>query len=263
LKKKLAKRAWLARVGVVSCKPKTQKPKGQRMQTILTSSNDKIKKAINLGYLTYGVHFAHSNLSGFDVCPDATDGCKLSCLDYSGRGQQGNVKEARIEKTQTFFSDIPAFMLRLHTEIEKGIVYCQKKGLIPTFRLNLTSDIKWERIKYNGKTVFEHFPSIQFYDYTKSFSRLKSPIPNYHLTFSRSDSPLNHVHCVLALKAGFNVATVFSTMKGFELPSEYEGREVIDGDKHDLRFLDKKGVIVGLRAKGPAKNDKSGFVIHV
>lgn len=233
------------------------------MQTILTSSNDKIKKALSLGYLTYGVHFAHSNLSGFDVCPDATEGCKLSCLDFAGRGQMESVKEARIEKTQTFFADVPAFMLRLNEEIGKAINYCQKKGLIPSFRLNLTSDIKWERIKYNGKTVFEHFPSIQFYDYTKSFSRLNHSIPNYHLTFSRSDSSLNHVHCVLALKAGHNIATVFSTMKGFNLPADYNGTEVIDGDKHDLRFLDKKGVIVGLRAKGPAKNDKSGFVIHV
>ena len=38
------------------------------------------------------------------------------------------------------------------------------------------------------------------------------------------------------------------------------GRKVIDGDKHDLRFLDEKNVIVGLIAKGEAKKDISGFV---
>lgn len=233
------------------------------MQTILTSQNDKIKKALALGYLTYGIHFAHSDLSGFDVCSDASEGCKQSCLDFAGRGQQENIKEARIEKTQTFFSDIPAFMLRLHDEVEKAIRYCEKKSLIPTFRLNLTSDVKWERIKYKGKNIFEHFPSIQFYDYTKTFARLSLGIANYHVTFSRSESPLNHVHSVLALNKGCNVACVFSTKKGFELPSEYNGKKVIDGDKHDLRFLDQKGVIVGLRAKGPAKEDQSGFVIHV
>jgi hypothetical protein len=233
------------------------------MQTILTTSNDKTLKSLAMGYMTYGIHFAHSHLSGIDVCPDASEGCKLACLDFAGRGQQGNVKEARIEKTKTFFGDIPTFMLRLHNEIEKAITYCAKKGLTPCFRLNLTSDIKWERIKYLGKTIFQHFPSVQFYDYTKSVSRMGLGIPNYHLTFSRSESEVNHVHCATTMKAGFNVAAVFSTKKGFDLPSHYNGFEVIDGDKHDLRFLDADRVIVGLRAKGPARQDKSGFVIHV
>lgn len=233
------------------------------MQKILTTQNDKIKKALALGHLTYGIHFAHSDLSGFDVCPDATEGCKESCLDFAGRGQQGNVKEARIEKTKTFFANIPAFMENLFSEIDKAIKYCEKKGLTASFRLNLTSDIKWERIRHNGKTVFEQFPNVQFYDYTKSFARLSLRIPNYHLTFSRSEKPFNHMLCQAALNKGFNVAAVFSTKKGFDLPSHYNGKEVIDGDKHDLRFLDKKGVIVGLRAKGPARQDESGFVIHV
>jgi hypothetical protein len=233
------------------------------MQTILTTSNDKTLKSLAMGYMTYGIHFAHSDLSGFDVCADASEGCKLACLDFAGRGQQGNVKEARIKKTKEFFANIPAFMENLFSEIEKAIKYCAKKSLLPVFRLNLTSDVKWERIKHNGKTVFEQFPSVQFYDYTKSFSRLSHGIPNYNLTFSRSETALNHVHCALALQAGHNVAAVFSTKKGFDLPSEYKGKKVVDGDKHDLRFLDPKGVIVGLRAKGPARQDQSGFVIHV
>lgn len=233
------------------------------MQAILTTSNDKTLKSLNLGYLTFGIHFAHSDLSGIDVCPDASEGCKMSCLDFAGRGQMGNVKEARIEKAKTFFSDIPAFMGRLISEIQKGIDYAAKKGLQACFRLNLTSDVKWERIKHEGKNIFQHFPNHQFYDYTKSFSRLSLDIPNYHLTFSRSENQNNHVHSVLAMNAGHNVAAVFSTKKGFDLPSHHNGKEVIDGDKHDLRFIDKRGVIVGLRAKGPARQDKSGFVIHV
>ena len=233
------------------------------MQTILTTSNDKTLKGLSLGYMTYGIHFAHSDLSGFDVCPDASEGCKQSCLDFAGRGQQGNVKEARIEKTKVFFANIPAFMENLFSEIQKAINYCEKKGLTPCFRLNLTSDIKWERIRHKRFGIMQEFPEIQFYDYTKSVSRMGLGIPNYHLTFSRSESQTNHVHCALTLKAGFNVAAVFSTKKGFDLPSHYNGFEVIDGDKHDLRFLDQKRVIVGLRAKGPARQDKSGFVIHV
>jgi hypothetical protein len=41
------------------------------------------------------------------------------------------------------------------------------------------------------------------------------------------------------------------------------GREVINGDKHDLRHLDPKKVIVGLIAKGKAKKDFNGFVQDV
>ena len=233
------------------------------MQTILTSQNDKIKKGIAYGYLTFGIHFAHADLSGFDVCPDSSEGCRQSCLDFAGRGQQGNVKEARVEKTRSFFSNVPAFMQALIDEIQSKIKYAQKKNLVPVFRLNLTSDVKWERIKHNGKTIFEHFPSVQFYDYTKTFSRLSLNIPNYHLTFSRSETAVNHVQCAMAMQAGHNVAIVFNTKKGFELPSHYNGKEVVDGDKNDLRFLDKKNVVVGLRAKGPARQDESGFVVHV
>ena len=38
---------------------------------------------------------------------------------------------------------------------------------------------------------------------------------------------------------------------------------VINGDKTDMRFKDPVGVIVGLKAKGKARKDTSGFVIDV
>jgi hypothetical protein len=233
------------------------------MQTILTTSNDKTLKSLSLGYLTFGIHFAHSDLSGFNVCPDASEGCKAACLDYAGRGQMGNVQEARETKTKAFFKDIPAFMALLFVEIEKAIKHTENKRLTPCFRLNLTSDIKWERIRHEGNNVFERFPLVRFYDYTKSIVRTSLMIPNYHITFSRSETPFNHLQCDSVIERGVNVAAVFSTKKGHDLPSEYKGRPVIDGDKHDLRFLDAVGVYVGLRAKGPAKKDKSGFVIHI
>jgi hypothetical protein len=46
------------------------------------------------------------------------------------------------------------------------------------------------------------------------------------------------------------------------LPSTWLGFPVIDGDRHDARFLDPAGVIVGLRAKGLARVDTSGFTIR-
>jgi hypothetical protein len=149
-----------------------------------------------------------------------------------------------------------------------AIKQSDKKGLIPVIRPNGTSDIPFEKypcvrdgIEYAN--IFFAFSEIQFYDYTKILGRKVNHIPNYHLTFSRSETALNHLQASMALAKGHNIAAVFSTKKGFDLPSHYEGKEVIDGDKHDLRFLDLKGCVVGLRAKGPARQDNSGFVIRL
>ena len=73
----------------------------------------------------------------------------------------------------------------------------------------------------------------------------------------------NEEDCLEALRNGRNVAAVFSTKKGEALPKTYKGYEVIDGDLHDVRYKDKQGVVVGLRAKGDARKDQSGFVIQI
>jgi hypothetical protein len=59
-----------------------------------------------------------------------------------------------------------------------------------------------------------------------------------------------------ALSNNMRVATVFKI-----LPVEFEGRRVINGDDHDARFIEDKNIIVGLKAKGKARQDKTGFVI--
>jgi hypothetical protein len=107
----------------------------------------------------------------------------------------------------------------------------------------------------------EEFKDVQFYDYTKLPKPYKRTRSNYDITFSRSET--NEKDCLDALANGINVAVVFSTKKNEKLPDSYLGYEVISGDEHDLRFLDKKGVIVGLTAKGKAKRDTSGFVVKV
>jgi len=228
---------------------------------LLTTSNAKIRKGEKSGYQTRGLHLAPSNLSGFNTCSFASDGCAAACLNTSGRGAQGNVQDARINKTIFFFKERASFMEKAIKEIKSAIKKAEKNGLIPCFRLNLTSDLPWEKIKFEGKTIFELFPTVQFYDYTKVPSRmiqfLAGNLPsNYHLTFSKSESNDSEVQFVT--KNGGNVAVVFA---GKELPNTYLGKQVIDGDKDDLRFLDPAGVVVGLLAKGKAKKDKSGFVV--
>ena len=82
------------------------------------------------------------------------------------------------------------------------------------------------------------------------------------MTFSKNEA--NEAECVEALKLGVNVAVVFDTKKGQSLPENWNGYPVYDGDDTDVRFLDPKdGYVIGLRAKGKARKDTTGFVVKV
>jgi len=233
--------------------------------------NPKTKKGRARGYSTAIMHFAPANLSGFDVCQYATDGCTASCLNTAGHGGivkagevTNDVQRARIARTRLFFLNRYLFNILLVRAIETHIRRARAKGLIPVVRLNGTSDLPWEKLRLNnGRTVLETFPDITFYDYTKHPKRAIANATgqhpaNYSLTFSRAES--NHADVDRVLAAGGNVAAVFKS-KLHSLPATYAGLPVIDGDNDDLRFLDPAGVIVGLAAKGRGKRDTSGFVI--
>lgn len=229
---------------------------------ILTTANQKILKNMKKGYMTGGIHFAPFNLSGHQVCPMASAGCAASCLNTAGRGIYQKTQTARIKKTKWFFADRHGFMAQLCEDIRALERKAFREGKMPSLRLNLTSDIQFENILFEGKTVFEHFPHIPFMDYTKipkrMFAWLAGKMPsNYHLTFSRSET--NGAIAETIAVAGGNVAAVFATKA---LPAMYYGRPVVNGDESDLRFLDPAGVVVGLYAKGKAKKDTSGFVIQ-
>lgn len=208
------------------------------------------------GYMSFVLHLAPADLSGHETCPKRTAGCTAACLNTAGRGgmfKKGEttnaIQQARIRKTKMFFDQREEFLATLEKDIRLGIKQAEKKGLIPCFRLNGTSDISWE--KYG---IIEKFPEVQFYDYTKVRNRKVGHLKNYHLTFSKADG--NDMDVRLAANEGMNVAAVFD-----KVPETYIGRQVIDGDETDLRFLDPKGVIVGLKAKGKAKKDTTGFVV--
>ncbi len=231
---------------------------------LLTVGNTKTVKGESLGYMTFIMHLAPSTLSGYQTCPMASDGCAAACLNTAGRGRFTATQEARIRKTKWFFEDRDSFMIQLVKDIEAAIRKADRENMTPVFRLNGTSDIRWETVPVKGwlvkgygdfmyDNIFQMFPNVQFYDYTKLPNRRNIPA-NYHLTFSRSES--NDAYVTLALEAGMNVAVVFDT-----LPETYLGRRVIDGTETDLRFLDDKNVIVGLIAKAKAKKDDSGFTV--
>jgi len=227
---------------------------------LLSVGNPKILKGMKQGYMTYILHLAPADVSGYNTCPKATAGCKAACLNTAGRGgmfKRGEstnvIQEARKRKTRFFFEDRENFLATLKDDIRKAIRQSEKKGLIPVFRLNGTSDISWE--KYG---VIQEFPNVQFYDYTKILGRKVNGLANYHLTFSAADG--NDLDVLRAIKEGYNIATVFGIKKNSTMPETYNGVPVFNGDDSDLRFLDPKGVVVGLYAKGKAKKDTSGFV---
>lgn len=228
--------------------------------TLLTAGNAKITKGEAFGYITKGIHLAPANLSGYEVCRWRSKGCTMACLNTAGRGQMNSVQDSRIAKTKLFFEQRFDFLAKLSKEIASSIKSATKKGMQAVFRPNLTSDIAWEDIiNEDGVNLFEKHSSTQFYDYTKSFQRmakfLNGGLPsNYHLTFSASEHNQKLVEIVLQM--GGNVAIVFRN----QLPKTWKGFEVINGDESDLRFLDKKGVVVGLIEKGLAKKDETGFV---
>ena len=227
---------------------------------LLSIGNPKILKGMKQGYMTYILHLAPADVSGYNTCPKATAGCKAACLNTAGRGgmfKKGEstnvIQQARIRKTKLFFENRDVFLAILEDDIRKAIKQSEKKGLVPVFRLNGTSDLSWE--KYG---IIQKFPNVQFYDYTKVLGRKVSYLSNYHLTFSAADGNDDDVR--RAIKEKYNIATVFGIKKSQPMPETYEGTPVFNGDESDLRFLDPKGVVVGLYAKGKAKKDTSGFV---
>lgn len=240
---------------------------------LLTTGNPKIAKGEKRGYLTAILHLAPAKLSGFNVCPKATKGCAAACLNTAGRGGMTTIQAARIRKTRAMMGrDTRADFLRdLVADVDSHIRTSRKRGLIPVFRLNGTSDLRWETMPvYRDGTRYPHifaaFPDVQFYDYTKLTNRRVEGIANYHLTFSRADG--NDADAEAALDAGMSVAWVVRdpkrpTARRVSYPAEYRGRPVVDGDESDLRFLDPPGAIVMLRAKGKACHDTSGFVTDV
>ena len=225
--------------------------------------NHKIKKNIKLGYNTYSLNFAHSDLSGYNVCPIANklteqennpnkSNCSTCCVGYNGFASIHNtVMESRIKKTLSYFLDREIFLESLIHEISLAIDESNKKGLKPSFRLNAYSDIKWENHKIKDhKTIFDLFQKVKFYDYTKLINR-KTP-KNYQLTYSHYG---NWKDTSIALKNGVNSAIVFEKLPKY-IKIDSINYTVIDGDKTDLRIDEKingKTVVVGLKFKGSKK----------
>jgi len=224
---------------------------------------------------TYIIYLAPSNLSGYNVCSHSTPECRLGCLNTSGRvkmEREGNtiITDARIKKTKLFFEHRQFFMEWMVSEIKTFQKKAIKDGFDFSVRLNGTSDIDWENVLFsysdsNGdtdilnKNIFEIFPDVLFYDYSKNFNKFTTKPNNYHLTYSYTGK--NWDKCETLLSRGFNVAVVFDTKKKDELPILFKGYKVIDSDETDFRPNDPSGVICGLRFKNIANKINQEIIL--
>ncbi len=238
---------------------------------LLTLSNPKTDKSVKDGYLTAILHLSPARISGHNVCPAATPGCTAACLNTAGRGAAPRdalgIHAARLARTSYLHSDRAGFLATLAKEISSHVRRADKAGLIPCVRLNGTSDLRWETLRAKGgETILEAFPDLTFYDYTKRVDRTDLPA-NYHLTFSLAETRKSWEDHIAALDAGIAVAVVLAgagdSVHPRPFPATWNGRTLVDGDLSDLRFLDPPAAYIGLRAKGRAKTDTTGFVYNL
>lgn len=242
-------------------------------------SNPKTAKDAGVDVEAAILHLAPTDLAGRgNVCPWASRECARLCLNTAGRSQvRGDVNgetlsrysihRARIRRTRLFFDDRAGFFSQLRKELRALQRRAERRGARAVVRLNGTSDLPWERLRdpADGRTMPEAFPTVQFYDYTKSVNRameskaMEHWPANYHLTYSRSEDTTDNTLRLL-MGAGVNVAVVF---EGETLPVEWSGARVIDGTAHDFRYLDPAGVVVGLLAKGRLKREASPFKVTI
>jgi hypothetical protein len=228
---------------------------------LLSQGNTNSKTAKN-SLKTFILYLSPYNLNskGINICPKASKGCAAACLYSAGRGAFSNVQKARQNKTEYYLRNKQGFILNLSNQIMKEYSKAKKGNYKIAFRLNGTSDIDFIYLlnKYANLDIATLKDFAVFYDYTKILGKAKKYInhPNYTVTFSRAED--NNEDADEAIKLGINVAAVFSG----DLPQRYKGAKVLDGDASDLVMIYNKGIVLGLKAKGKAKKDNSGFVIN-
>ena len=221
-----------------------------------TGGNTKIAKSMKTTLGTDKVRIASLSMMPNDtLCPSRHNaGCASPCLQSAGRGRMSNVAKGRQRKTDWFMSDREGFLTQLRKEMHSFIRTCSKQGIKPVFRLNTISDVQWETLL----DLEGEFGDAFFYDYTKLAHRLGKTPSNYKLMFSFSSRSKYRKQVLKAMQHNVPVAVVFEG----ELPKAFLNRPVIDGDQSDIQNVQSGRVVVGLRAKGDAKHDTSGFVVH-
>jgi hypothetical protein len=235
------------------------------MPLLSIASDPKTIKGQKQGYRTAIIYMAPAKNSGFNLCAmSGLAGCEAACLYRAGRGAMTGTQNARLKRAELFNMDQALFMETMVKELTAFVKSARRAGFIPVVRPNGTTDIQWENIYIgDGKdTIFTLFPEVQFYDYTKVMRRFDKTLPgNYFLILSYSEA--NDRYRRMCMETLIKHPRVNLAVVADQLPEPFLGRPVVDGDDSDLRFIDPDGVIVRLKAKGPARKDTTGFVIRL
>ena len=237
-----------------------------KLPSIFSTSPKLEKNPEGQEYLANAFYGAPSWASLFNTCARATYGCGTNCLNESGHGQRHmihngghSVHVARMVRTLIWFKYRDQFKAKAQREIRALKRKADCMGVPLAIRPNGTTDLRFEKL---WPELFADNPDVTFWDYTKDISRNVGHIPNYSLCYSvhenTTDSDLEQ-----AFTNGMNCVVVGRLKRTDAKPESYMGRPVVDGDKHDLRFLDPIGCFVMLFAKGNAYGDSTGFVRDV
>lgn len=187
-----------------------------------------------------------------NLCPWAGN-CSKVCLYTSGMaGVYKSINLARINRTIAYHTDRPAFLQSIANQITRTAAKTDTLAV----RLNGTSDIKLMQMLTDAHKLPDN---VVFYDYSKNIVWAGERIINgfrYVVTYSRDEK--NEEFAIEHLRCGGIVSVVFAD----SLPSTWHGFPVFDGDERDDLMLDvPQGSVLGLKAKGKARNDCSGFVV--
>jgi hypothetical protein len=238
------------------------------------NSSAKTKKGVKYDYNTFILYLAAADMSGFNICPMATEGCKKACLVGSGRARMVTTKQkinsvtwARLKKTWLYYFHREYFNAWLFAEIASAEKLARAKDRGFAVRLNGTSDISLKLFSLYGVNVLDAFPTVQFYDYTKVIKQVKlaAKYDNYDVTFSFANTSEhdNFDNTLNTLALGGKVSVVFdlSTFPGKAFPATFLGYEIANGDETDLTFLQSEKVL-GLNFKKTGANiDDNKFVL--
>jgi len=252
----------------------------------LLSANSKLKKLPGKAkaYRAIGCAMAPFKFasSAHNLCTWATPGCIEACNGlFAGMNVTPSTRFALIGRARLYLEFRELFKAKLREEIRLFVKLCKRTGRIPAIRLNVSSDIVWERIFAD---IFAEFPECQFYDYSKGMPKNRRDLPeNYTVAHSYSEkTTFADVESIFA--AGRNIIVAFDSAYNPQrhlfgaLPESVvfcckeTGREIVkrvfDADRQDIRIAELDGVdgVGGLHGKsGNSRVEsaiESGFMIR-
>jgi len=234
---------------------------GTLMATILSWAKQDPEGPINAIHerweASYGPLPGHAAKA--DLCCMASGTCRQACLMFGGRNSsatehfaakdpyRSSITYGRARRTWRLLADPNRAIAEIAHEAFLLAGRAQKAGLKAVMRINGLSDLPGLADRIAAMVD----DSIRFVDYSKIQNpALFLPGNRVFRSFSLSENRGSESFAEAVLQAGGSVSAVFH---GPWVPgSTWHGFPTIDGDAHDLRFLDPPGTVAWLSAKGPA-----------